>query len=97
LLPTLIDGSITVPQSGGSPLTYLITNNYNVFYLVRGDAAAAENRNLDTSQPADSTHWYIYRWVDLTGSAGPNAVRTASTSQAPLVDATWGHLKAGWR
>jgi hypothetical protein len=93
VLQTRVDGSITVPQSGAEALTYLITNNFNQFYLARGDVAV----NLDTTQPADSTHWYIYRWVDLTGSAGQNAaVRTASTSQPTLTPATWGHLKASW-
>jgi hypothetical protein len=98
VLPTRVDGSITVPQSGSEPLTYLITNNYNQFYLVRGDVAASENRNLDTTQPADSTHWYIYRWVDLSGSSpAPNSIRTASTSdRTTLTPATWGHVKASW-
>jgi hypothetical protein len=93
VLLTRVDGSITVPQSGAEPLTYLITNNLNEFHLVRGDAAV----NLDTTQPADTTHWYIYRWVDLTGSAGQNAVvHPASTSQPALTPATWGHVKASW-
>jgi len=90
VLPTRVDGQITVPQSGGSPLTYLITNNYNVFYWVRGDAAAAENRNLDTSQAADSTHWYIYRWVDLTGGT--------PKSNDPLTrSVTWAAIRALYR
>jgi hypothetical protein len=86
MLMTRVDGSVTVPQSGSEPLTYLITNNYNVFYLVRGDAADS----LDATQPADSTHWYIYRWIDLTGTS-PKASGPA-TEQT-----TWGAIKARFR
>jgi hypothetical protein len=97
VLLTRVDGSITVPQAA-SPLTYEITNNLNEFHLIRGDIAGAAG-NLDATQKADSTHWYIYRWIDLTGSAGPaSAVRTASTSQQPVdQNETWGHVKASWR
>ena len=85
VLATRVDGSITVPQSGAEPITYVITNNYNVFYLVRGDAAV----NLDSTQPADAYHWYIYRWVDLS-EASPKA-------NGPTVAArTWGSLKAAY-
>ena len=45
ILTTRVDGSITVPQSGGEPLTYVITNNLNAFYFVRGDSATG----LDSS------------------------------------------------
>jgi hypothetical protein len=87
VLLTRVDGSITLPQSGGSPLTYLITNNLNEFKLVRGDAAAS---NLDSTQPADSTHWYIYRWVDLTG--------IAPRTDTPSVQSTsWASIKARFR
>ena len=86
VLATRVDGGITVPQSGAEPLTYVITNNYNVFYLVRGDSAVG----LDSSQSADGNHWYIYRWVDLT-EAGPRSNR-------PLAQATsWGGVKARYR
>jgi hypothetical protein len=92
---TRVDGGITVPQAGSEPLTYVISNNYNVFYLVRGDLAV----NLDTTQPADDKHWYIYRWVDLSEAAGPVAnggVRAASTGAPPTTQVTWGRLKSDW-
>jgi hypothetical protein len=93
VLATRVDGGITVPQAGAEPLTYVITNNYNVFYLVRGDVAV----NLDTTQPADDHHWYIYRWVDLTEAPpAPSAIRTASTSGPAPAPETWGHLRADW-
>src|SRR5262249_16133008 len=88
VLSTRVDGSITLPQPGSEPLTYVIANNYNVFYFVRGDSANA----LAPSQPADSLHWYVYKWVDLSEavpvSNGPR-VRTEPT--------TWGSLKARFR
>jgi hypothetical protein len=83
VLATRVDCSITVPQAGSEPLTYVITNNYNVFYLVRGDVAV----NLDSTQPADDHHWYIYRWVDLSEAPSPEANRPAAQSK------TWGSLK----
>jgi hypothetical protein len=95
ILATRVDGDITVPQAGTEPLTYVISNNYNLFYLVRGDQAV----NLDTSQPADANHWYIYRWVDQTASPTPapqSGLRTASTGQPTATPETWGHLKADW-
>jgi hypothetical protein len=79
LLATRVDGSITVKQSGAEPITYTITNNYDVFYLVRGDAAV----NLDSTQPADAQHWYVYRWVDLTPLPPPSSGIT-----------TWRQIKA---
>jgi hypothetical protein len=85
VLATRVDGSITVPQAGSEPITYVITNNYNVFYLVRGDVAV----NLDTTQPADDHHWYIYRWVDLS-EAAPKANGPATQPK------TWGSLKAAY-
>jgi hypothetical protein len=87
VLLTRVDGSVTVPQSGGEPLTYLITNNYHAFYLVRGDAADS----LDFTQPADSLHWYVYRWVDLTGTA-PKASGPATKETT-----TWAEVKATYR
>jgi len=86
VLATRVDGSITVPQSGAEPLTYGITNNYNAFYLVRGDVAA----NLDSTQPADAGHWYIYRWVDLS-EVTPSGSRSTSKAQS------WGSLRATYR
>jgi len=81
ILPTRVDGQIVVPNPGAESTTFFITNNYNVFYFVRGDSAIG----LDGSQPADSLHWYVYRWVDLTSGPGGNRAQT--------VPATWGKLK----
>jgi len=74
-----INGTITV---GGdtAPIVYTISNNYDVFYLIRGDAAV----NLDPSQPADTDHWYVYRWLDRTQSVSSGTV-------------TWGAVKALYR
>jgi hypothetical protein len=91
VLPTAVNGMISVPVPGGDVLTYAIENNFNVFYIVRGDVAV----NLDSSQPADVQHWYIYRWVDLTGAT---AVRTApSDGPVPTNPTTWGAIKARYR
>ena len=83
LLATRVDGTITIPQPGAQPTTLLINNNYEVIYLVRGDKAVL----LDSTQPADSMHWYIDRWVDLT-----QAQTGSSTSSV-----TWGALRASYR
>jgi len=83
VLATRVDGSITVPQPGSEPITYVITNNYNVFYFVRGDSAVG----LGTSQPADSLHWYVYRWVDLSEASSGSGNRLLT--QLP----TWGKIK----
>jgi hypothetical protein len=88
VLITRVDGSVAVPQSGSEPLTYLITNNLNVFYLVRGDAATS----LDAGQPADSSHWYVYRWQDQTGSAAAGRLGRWSTQQT-----TWAKIRALYR
>jgi hypothetical protein len=94
VLATRVDGQIVVPQPGAAATTFVIENNYNVFYIVRGDVAV----NLDSSQPADASHWYIYRWVDLTGSAAPNGgLRTSSTSEPAVSPITWGAVKGRWR
>jgi len=86
VLATAVEGQIVVPNPGADATTFVITNNFNVFYIVRGDSAL----NLDSSQPADSVHWYIYRWVDLTGTgAGANRSQAGSS--------TWGGLKATFR
>jgi hypothetical protein len=84
VLLTRVDGEVDVPQTGSEPLTYLISNNLNELHLVRGDAAAG----LDSTQAADSTRWYIYRWVDLT-SGTPSPARSPLATQP----ATWGKLK----
>lgn len=88
VLATRIDGSVIVPSDTG-PQTYTMTDNYNVFYLVRGDVAV----NLDTNQPADSLHWYVYRWVDLSEAIAPSPTREPTPAQS----ATWGSVKALYR
>ncbi|HEV8480387.1 MAG TPA: hypothetical protein VGR66_06290, partial [Candidatus Eisenbacteria bacterium] len=85
ILATRVDGQIVVPNPGTEATAYMFTNNYNVFYFVRGDSSVG----LDSSQPADSLHWYIYRWVDLTSGPGTNRPQVAPQ--------TWGSLKASYR
>lgn len=89
VLPTRIDGQIVIPPTPPStdPTTYRIENNYNAFYLVRGDQAVG----LTASQPADSVHWYIYRWVDLTVAS------TSARSPQAASAATWGKVKGLYR
>lgn len=84
VLATRVDGEIVVPQSGSEPLHYIFTNNYNIFYFVRGDSAAG----LGSSQPADTSHWYIYRWSDLT-----QAPYGGSANHAVARSPTWGSVK----
>ncbi len=89
-LATRVDGFIIVPPSPGQTeeTRYIIDNNYHRFFLVRGDAAVG----LHAVQPADSTRWYIYRWVDET--AQPFATSgTASRTQ----NSTWGRVKGLFR
>jgi len=91
ILATRVDGVITVPESGGDVLTFAIENNFNLFYIERGDVAVG----LDSTQPADNQHWYIYRWVDLTGAT---AVRSAfADGPVPTKPMTWGAVKARYR
>ena len=78
LLVTRVDGTI---QAGST--TYSMTNNLDVFYFVRGDAA----HGLNDSQPADDQHWYLYRWVDQTVLGGG----------AQAEDVTWGRVKGLYR
>src|SRR5262249_35237464 len=86
VLVTRVDGSIVVPEAGGYTLTYLIANNLNTFYLVRGDAATG----LDAGQPADTSHWYVYRWTDETGGA----VAEAKPERAATRTTTWAEVRA---
>lgn len=86
---TRVDGQIVIPTSP-DPINFFIENNTNILYLVRGDIASG----LTASQPADSTHWYIYRWVDITvGSAPP----VTPDSPLPANPATWGKVKGLYR
>lgn len=91
---TRVDGQIVIPTSP-DPTNFLIENNTNVFYLVRGDQA-----QLATGQPADSTHWYFYRWVDLTTATAAVAggLRTASATPAtPIQRISWARAKDATR
>ena len=86
---TRVDAQIVIPTSP-DPTNFLIENNTNIFYLVRGDHAL----ELTASQPADSTHWYVYRWVDITtASASPGS----PDSPLPSSPATWGKVKGLYR
>jgi len=87
ILATRVDGQIVVPQPGADALAYVIDNNFNAFYIVRGDSAVG----LDSSQPADAQHWYVYRWRDLTGVATPGLSTQATQA------GTWGSLKGAYR
>jgi hypothetical protein len=91
VLSTPVDGVWVVPPTppATDPTNYVITNNSHRFFLVRGDAAAA----LKSGQPADSTHWYIWKWADETtgGAAAPTTLENAT------VPATWGKVKGLYR
>jgi len=93
ILSTRVDGQIVIPPTGTAtdPTNYLVENNYNAIYLVRGDQAVG----LAASQPADDAHWYIYLWKDLTvSSAQP---RNRPVSPQPAQASTWANLRANYR
>ena len=91
VLSTPVDGVFVVPPK--PPATdstyYIITNNSHRFFLVRGDAAAG----LKSTQPTDSTHWYVWKWADETvgAPAAPAAFERAT------VPASWGKVKGLYR
>ena len=98
---TTVNLNIDVPVDGGGSTTYIISAAHS-FYLVRGDAAI-----LDPGQAADSTHWYIRHWDDLSPKLGASTIQVAS-AHAPLGTAgstggatsmpiTWGGLKGSYR
>lgn len=90
VLSTRVDGLWVVPPSPpATDSTYwIVTNNSHRFFLARGDAAAG----LRADQPADSTHWYVWKWADeTTGVAAPARVADAT------VPATWGKVKGLYR
>jgi hypothetical protein len=90
VLATRVDGVFIVPPTGGQTedTRYVIDNNLHRFFLVRGDAAAS----LAAGQPADSTHWYIWRWWDETGQVyAPASLRASS------MNSSWGSVKATYR
>jgi hypothetical protein len=90
--PTRVDGQIVIPPIAPAtdPTNYLIENNYNAIYLVRGDQAVG----LTASQPADDAHWYIYLWKDLTVSPSRSF---RPFSPQPASKSTWASLKAAFR
>jgi hypothetical protein len=63
------------------------------FYLVRGDAAV-----LDPGQPADSLHWYLWRWDDKAlPISAPGSLDGAMSRFMPSRAATWGQIKHQYR
>jgi hypothetical protein len=85
-----VDGLVVVPPTDGQTeeTRYVIDNNFHRFYLVRGDAAGS----LAAGQPADSTHWYVWKWQDeSTGYPAPAALGEATRST------TWSSVKATYR
>jgi len=84
-----VAGQIVIPPTSPStdPVTFVFAGNRNSLYLVRGDSA----QGLSSSQPADSNHWYIWRWVDET--------TTYITSPSPRTTEgiTWGRVKGIYR
>lgn len=63
------------------------------FYLVRGDAAV-----LDPGQPADSLHWYLWRWADKAlPISAPGSADGAMTRFMPARATTWGQIKHQYR
>ena len=79
IVVTALDGTIEVPQAGTDPAFYNISARHE-YYLVRGDAAV-----LSPGAIADTTHWYLRRWDDLSPPApafskGPVINPSRSTS-----------------
>lgn len=86
---------LTITVVNGSVETIYEISSHHDFYLARGDVA-----HLDAGQPADSLHWYIRRWDDMSvPSASPQgAGQPLSTSRImPTEPASWGKLKAQYR
>ncbi len=83
-----VDGFIETDStvSGGEIVHFLLENNFHRFFLVRGDAATG----LGEGQPADSLHWYVWRWLDETTPVF-GAPRAAPQPTRP---ASWGAVKA---
>jgi hypothetical protein len=96
VLATRVDGIIVIPPTGSQveETSYHIKDNFLRLYLVRGDAAVDSNGN-PTIPPyflADSTLWFIYRWVDETA-----ATPKPSVAAVPVDSMTWSALKARYR
>lgn len=88
---TRVDGQIVIPTSP-DPTSALIENNYNVFYLVRGDLAV-----LGSGQAADSLHWYVHHWKDLTTATGLPGAPSGESTPLPTRSKTWAGIRAGFR
>ena len=98
VLPTTVDAVVVVVPQGSylEPTTWVVTNNAHRFYLVRGDAAV----ELGPGQPADSTRWYIWRWIDETvmDSTAPGGAPAPDPAQpTPTRRTTWGSIKGLYR
>ena len=79
---TIVDGSIEVPGDP-DPVLYHISARHE-FHVVRGDAGI-----LASGAIADSTHWYLRRWDDLS---------TATASKFPVINPatpnSWGRIRS---
>jgi len=91
VLSTPVDAVFVVPPTppATDSIYYIVTDNSHRFFLVRGDAAVG----LKSTQPADSTHWYVWKWRDETSGlpAAPGALGRAT------VNVTWGKVKGLYR
>ena len=86
VLTTRVDGEITVHRAIPSgDFVFELFDNQHEFYFVRGDSA----KGLDATQPADSLHWYLYRWLDRTWMFAD--LRPTSPQS------TWGTVKGIYR
>jgi hypothetical protein len=80
---------VTIPDGSGGFVSYNLDGRQD-FALVRGDAAL-----LPAGLPADSTHWYVRQWSDLSI---PVVARTKPlptiAMPLPASTMTWGRLKS---
>lgn len=86
-LLTRVDGRIVIPTSPETS-DYIIENNIHRIFLVRGDAAIG----LDSTQIADQSHWYIWRWVDETQSSV-----SPTMEPQPTEAVAWSRVKGIYR
>ena len=82
--PGETEGTTFLVGAGGSP-------SVQRFFFVRGDEA-----QLEPGQPADSLHWYLWRWRD---ESTPQLKPHPGSRLGPLEsnEATWGQVKAFYR
>jgi len=82
--------TMTIPSDNGDgPVTFSIDAHQDL-WLVRGDAAI-----LPAGIAADSTHWYVRQWADLSSQPYSRLDPTRKLSLSALP--TWGHIKASYR